>query len=317
MPIQRTSTVVARADLGDVVGEFDPSTEGFIARQILPPRETPEKSGKITAIVKENLGRVTTDHANGAAFNRANFATGEVSYACVEHALEGAVTQEDRALAMSEYDAEEEVTLDVNRKILVEREIRVATAVFNTTTFTGATLYTDNSASPWDTVTTTVIVQVNAAKEKVRTLTGSTPDTMILSSVQLGNLLANTTILARFPGAAVITEADLRANLAAIFGLKNLLVGEAMYNSANQGQDFVGADIWSDDYAMICKLNDGSLRSGGLGRTMIWTGMDSVGESAVETYEEPQTDSTIVRVREYSNEVIFDASFGHLLKIDA
>jgi len=315
MPIQSSRTITPRADLGEAIGEFNPATEGFIAREILPPLGVGEKSGSIPAILRENLTLVDVKHANGAAFNRAAFRTGEVTYACTEKALEGPLTGEDIANAASEYDAEAEVATDVLRKLLMVREKRVADLIFNKTTWTGGDLYTDNSGSPWDTTTTEVIEQVVAAKEKVRANTGHKADTLIISEVQLNNLLINDAIKDCFPGAPLITEAMLRNALAAIFGLENLLVGGAVYNSAAEGQDFSGSDIWSDDYAMVCKLNRGSVRTGGLGRSLFWRRMDS-GNYEVEQYEEPQTDAMIYRVREYAVETVFDAHFGHLIEID-
>lgn len=317
MSIRRDSNALPRADLGEVIGEFNPSAEGFIAREVLPGRETRERAAEITVIKRENASRVNVDHANGAAFNRITMATGNVPYAAVEHGLEGPVTSEDIALAMSEYDAEAEVTLDVHRKLLVEREIRVKELVLNTSTWTGAALYTDNSGSPWATTSTDIIAQVNAAKEKVRINTGYVPNTLVMGQVPMNHLLVNDDIISRFPGSPIISEAMIRAQLAAIFGLENLVVGKQVYNSANQGQDYVGADIWGEQFVQVCKLSMGSLRSGGLGRTMIWSAMDSIGESPVETYPEEQTDSTIIRDREYSQELIFDEFFAHMMKIKA
>lgn len=317
MSIRRDSNALPRADLGEVFGEFNPTTEGFIAREVLPGRETRERAAEITVIKRENAGRANVDHANGAAFNRVSMATGNIPYAATERALEGQVTSEDVALAMSEYDAEAETTTDVTRKVLVEREIDVKDLVLNTSTWTGAALYTDNSGSPWATTSTDILSQVNAAKEKVRINTGYVPNTMIMGQVPMNHLLVNDDIIARFPGSPIITEMMIRAQLAAIFGMENLLVGKQVYNSANEGQDYVGADIWGETYVQVCRLNTGSLRSGGLGRTLIWTGMDSLGESAVESYDEPQTDSTVVRVREYTHEIIFDEFFAHMMKIKA
>jgi hypothetical protein len=139
---------------------------------------------------------------------------------------------------------------------------------------------------------------------------------MVIGAKTMNNILGNTGIKARFPGAALITEAMLRANLAAIFGLEQLLVGQEAYDSAKEGQTFVAADVWSDDYANICRINNGSLVSGGLGRTFLWT--DITPENVtVDQYREEQTKSDIFRVNQFLQEKLFDAYFGHLLKIDA
>ena len=39
--------------------------------------------------------------------------------------------------------------------------------------------------------------------------------------------------------------------MADILGVKRILVGKAIYNTAKEGKAFQGADIWSDDFAMV------------------------------------------------------------------
>lgn len=318
MPVNYTSYGTPRADLGEAIREFNPVENGFIAGMVLPDRPVMKKAAAISVITRESiLKRADAKHSNGAAFNRVGIEAEDTSYECIDYGLEGALTDDDRANYATDFDAELETTESILHKLLMEREIRVAAAVFNSTTWTGASLYTDVSAAPWDAAASDVISHVLAAKEKVRTNIGMEADAMIIGPVMFQNLLGNTVIRARFPGAPIITEAMLRANLAAIFGLQYLLVGSKRYDSANEGIAFSGSDVWSDDYAMICKLNTGSLRSGGLGRTFVWSPLQGAGSYAVKQYREEQTESDIFRVRQYADEKIFDAYFGHLLKIDA
>jgi hypothetical protein len=314
--IQATSYAVVRDDLGEAVREANLSAEGCIATQILPVRKTKKKAAAIPVISRENMKRSDAKHANGAAFNRANGAVTDVEYSCKDYGLEGQLTDTDRENYGNDFDAEIETTAIIENKIAMEREIRVAAKIFNTTTWTGAALYTDVSAAPWDAAGSDVIGHVGAAKNKVRTGTGYKANSLIIGAVTLQNILNNTAIKARFVGVDVVTEAILRANMAAIFGLKNLIVGEKVYDSAAENQDFVGADIWSDDYAMICKINEGSTISGGIGRTILWE-LITADLATVDMYREEQTKSDIIRVNEFTDEKIFDAAFGHLLKVDA
>ena len=108
----------------------------------------------------------------------------------------------------------------------------------------------------------------------------------------------------------------IRANLAAIFGLSNMIVGGQVEDSADEGQDFTASDIWGDDYAMVFKRAGGRMSSPGLGRQPEWTGVEN-GLGRVVEYREEQTESDIFRVRDFSIEKIFDKYFGHLMKIDA
>jgi hypothetical protein len=313
--IQQATRAVPRLDLGVAFHEYDPSTDGFIADQVLPPLPVQKKAATLSVITRENRKVPNVDHANGGTFNRVVLTSEDMDYVCKDRGLEGQLTDEDRGNYASDYDSEYETTQNVTQLMYLAREKRVKAAVFNTTTFTGASLYKDYSGTPWDTVTTNVIVQINYAKEKVRLNTGVKPDSLLIGEAAMNNLLANTVILARFPGAPMISEADLRNNMARIFGLSNLIVGGQVEDSAKEGQSFSASDIWGDDYALIFKRAQGSMASPGLGRQPEWSGVEN-GLGRVVQYREEQTESDIYRVRDFSTEKLFDEYFGFLLKID-
>ena len=314
--IQQATRAVPRMDLGVAFHEFDPSKEGFIADQILPPLPVQKKAAKLSVITRENLKVAEVDHANGAAFNRVVLTSEDLDYVCKDRGLEGQLTDEDRANFATDYDAEYETVQNISQQIYLAREKRVKDAVFNTTTFSGASLYKDYSAAPWDTTTTNVIVHINYAKNYIRQNTGVMADSMVIGAGTLNNLLANTVILARFPGATLVTEADLRNNMARIFGLSNLIVGGKVEDSAKEGQSFSASDIWADDYCLVFKRAQGRMSSPGLGRQPEWTGVEN-GLGRVVEYREEQTESDIYRVRDFSIEKLFDKYFGFLLKVDA
>lgn len=318
MSINYNSYGTPRGDLGEAIREYDPSQLGFIGSLVLPFREVTKKAASISVITRESiLKRADAKHANGSAFNRVGTEAEDLSYACQDYGLEGVLTDDDRANFAADFDAELETVESVVHKLLVEYELRVNALVFNTSTWTGSALYTDVSSAPWDAAASDAIAHVLAAKEKVRKNTGMEPDTLIIGATTLNNLLGNTGLKNRFPGAAIITEEMIRSQMAAIFGLKNLFVGRKTYDSANEGIAFSGSDIWSDDYAMICKISEGSLRAAGLGRTFVWTPVSGAGAYSVKSYREEQTESDVFRVRHYVDEKIIDPYFGHLLKVDA
>jgi len=316
MPIQQSTRSVPREDLGVAFHEYSPEKEGFVADIALPPIPVGKKAATMGVITRENLKRADSNHANGAAFNRVNLISEDKSYACKDHGLEIPLTDEDRATYETDYDAEYESVQSVVRRMYIEREIRVRDALFNTTTFAGADLYTDWSGAPWDAAGSDAIGHITTAITTVLENTGVLPDTMLIGRPTLESLLLNTAILARFPGAAAVTRAMLIANLTAIFGLSELIVGWAGYDSANEGQDYSSGTIWNEDYALIYKRHTAGRATPGLGRNVEWTGIQN-GRDQVVQYREEQTESDVFRVRDFSYEWIFDAYFGHLMLIDA
>jgi len=318
MPIQHGTYAVPRADLGVAFHEFDPALAGYVATRILPIAGVRKKAATMSVITRENMKRSDTKRANGAAFNRITLIAEDLAYACKGHGLEAQLTDQDRENYVDDYDAEIETAQVLKKKFYNELEIETATAVFNTTTWTGAALYTDNKATPWSTAATDIIAQVMAAIVKVEDNTGVSPDALLIGKAALNNLLKNDDILARFPGATAITRTMIEAALSAIFGLSELIVGGGVYDSASEGQDFSAAKIWDVKYAMVAKIQKGPTRvEPGLGRTIIWEGMSGADEvQPIDEYRESQTKSDIFQIEQFSEEKIFDEYFAHLMRIE-
>jgi hypothetical protein len=319
MPIQQGTRSTPRADLGEAFHEFSPEGMTFVAGEVLPERPVAKKAATIGVITRENVTTETGSHANGAGFDRVTLTSEDKSYACVDHGLEGQVTDDDRENYATDYDAEVETVQLVKTKMLIAREIRVAAALFNTGTWTGAALTTDVSGD-WDAAGSDVIGHVRSGKEVMRQNTGILPDSLLIGPVTFKSLQANTAILAKFIGVPILTADLLRQSIAAILGIQNLYVANGVYNSAKEGQTASMADIWSDDYALLFKRQTGSLAQPGLGRILTWVGNSGSlanGLDRVVQYREEQTESDIFRVRDYSDEFVIDPYFGHLLQIDA
>jgi len=317
--IQKSTHATPRMDLGVAFHEYATSKMRFIADLILPVKKVAKKASTLSVCKRKNLTIPNIKRANGSAYNRVELYMDDMSYTTANEGLEAQVTDEDRENYTSDFDCEVEKTQGIKIKMRLSRELTVKNLIFNTTTWdtSDSDLYTDNSGAPWDTVGSAVIKQIQTAREKVRLNCGVPADSMIISESSFINLLNNTEIKAKFPGATVITEAMMRAQMGAIFGITNLLVGRAVYNSADEGQDFSGAEIWPDDYAMVAVLGEEGLpmTEPQLGRTMLWDNYASDIEY-VESYREEQTESEIIRVKRYVEHKIFDKYFGHLMKID-
>jgi hypothetical protein len=248
-------------DLGAAFHEYSPGRMRFIADLILPVYGVAKEASTLSVIKRKNITVPETKHADGAVYNRVVLYADDMSYACVDHGLEGQLTDRQREKFRNDFDGELETVNGIKTKMMLAREKRVKELIFNTTTWTGASLYTDNSASPWDTATTDIISQINAAKEKVRLGTGVLADSLIIGEASMQNLLKNDDVIARFPGATMITEAMIRANLAAIFGLQNLHVGAEQYREEQTKSDIfrveesVDEKIFDSAFAHLMKID--------------------------------------------------------------
>lgn len=321
MSVQYPGYATPRLDLAEAYMELEPDASLYIAEEVLPVFDTPIRGGKFPKRKKASLAQIVkTRRAAKGGFERIDSRMGDQSFECETHGLEGVVDDEERALYASEFDADLACVQDIHESLSIAKEIRAATAVFNTTTWTGSSLYTDVSATnPFDTPNSDVITVLLNAREKVRQL-GHQADALIIGAAQFKNLLLNTGIRAQFPGAAVITVEMIQRMLGSIVGLPRVLVGGARYDAT--GEDPTGlatpslTDIWSDDYCMVAKLapKGSRISAPGIGRTMRWTKLD-MGRRVIQ-YREEQVAGDVFRELECVDELTIDADCGHLLKID-
>jgi hypothetical protein len=307
-----------RADLGIAIREHRVENTEFIGTKVLTMLPVMEKKSAVGVIPREEtLKRANAARATGGTYNRVSLASEDMEYACEEHGLEAPLPDEQRSFYASDFDAELETSRLVDTMLLREQEIRIKDLVFNTTTWTGSSLYTDVSAAPWDSAASDALGHVRAAREKVRRMTGMEPDTMVIGKVTLDNLLANTAIIARLTSIKMATEEAIKQALTDLLGLKRILVGSGVYDATPEGGTPAITDIWADDYAFIAvTAAAGSILAPAVGRTILWT-EDSPENITVDQYREEQTRSEVFRVRQHTDEKIIDAYFAHLLKVDA
>lgn len=308
-----------RADLGAAFLEFIMQPSRFIAPQVLPVFPSQVKAANFAAITRESIA-ATPDvkRSSKGNYNRYEFETEDKSFACKEYGLEGRLPDDHRALYKSDFDAELVTTQGIGNILLLRQEIRVKDALFNTSTFSGASLYTDRSAAPWDAAGSDAIGHVKAAKKIVLKNCGLDPNALVIGYDTWENLKLNTAIRASISYVRELTDDQLARMIGPVLGIDKIIVGKAVYNSGKQGQTMSGAFVWSDDYALVAVLPNSptDMTEAAIGRTFLWTS-DSPENVTVEQYREEATRSEVFRCRHHVEEKVIDPYFGHLLKVDA
>ncbi len=307
---------VPRLELGEAVKEFTQQQNEFIGTQVLPIFGTKKKSSIFPAITRESITReADTKRAPRGNYNRDGFSAKDKQYNCEEFGLEGVLDDGERTLYSSDFDAELTTVQIVTRRVLQAQERRVAGLMFNTVTFTGAQLYTDNTATPWTNASTDVIAQVRAIREKIRANSGLDPSALIFSKANLDRLLNNSVIKDCIKYVARLTEAEILNALADLLGIKQILVGRGIYNTAKEGKAFINGDIWNASYVMAAVIGSPErLSDPSVGRTFLWTA-DSPENATVEQYRDDASRSDIFRVRQHVDEIVIDPYFAHLMKV--
>lgn len=319
MPSPSASLATLRPELAASLEEFNLAMDrqGFIGQRVLPIFEVAKSNGTFGVLpIEQLLQNQDVLRAPGAGYNRGSFKFETGNYTTQEYGWEEPV-DDNEAENYSDYlDAEMVATQRAFDFVLRAQERRVAEAVFNATTFTSQSTALTNE---WDDATNaTPINDVETAIRTVRSRCGIVPDTLIVNWSVFRNLRLCTQIIERITASGAGSPAkptDVTLNmLKACFDLPKIFVAGAIQNTANIGQAASLSDIWSSEYAMVCKTADtGDLREPCLGRTMHW-GQDgsSVG-GTVESYREEQTRGNIVRVRHQVGEKLIYTPVAQLL----
>ncbi len=311
-----------KPELAGAFREFDLQGQKMIASLVLGPIGLLVQQGTFTMLTREAATRLRNlARAPGTTYPRRDIAADSQTYKCVGYGQEIPIPKENMKYYDNVFSADMVAAEQVFADLIRALEYRVALAVMNTTTWTGAALFTDNSAAgtnePWDAAATNIIAHVRAAVLKVLMVTGVMPNALICNTTNIDRMInTNTAIQAKFAASAIVTRKLKLDNLAQVIGIDRVIEGQAVYNSASEGQDFAGGEIWGDDYVMVAKV---AVTSNPLepciGRVIYWKQMV---KNLVEMaqYYENQTKSNITQGDMYTDEKIIDKYMGHLIRVD-
>lgn len=305
-----------RLDLGEALREYMVDLKTFIATRLFPNTPVPRQAAKYPVVTRKSLtARADTLRAARSNYNRTNFQTEDKDYSCAENGLEGQLDITERKLYKNDFDAEKETTQDIFNKLLREQEIRVAALAFRETTFDDSTVFAHCNAA-WATNTTDIIKDIQAAKLRGFNLVGMELNLLTISRTTLNSLLINTKIQDAIKYVQGAGWDQVKAALASIIGVDEILVGNGVYDSKPEGATAASiSQIWSDQYALLSITPvGGSIIQPSLGRNFLWTD-DSPENVMVESYDEAQTRSTIYRVRQFTDEAVIEKQFGQLIDV--
>jgi len=338
------SSAITRLDLSLTFQELNlmANQKKFIGLSVLPVLAVAEEAATFPKINIESLmGKVEDTRRNAdGTYARGDYEWGSDSYALTEHGVEEPV---DDAKVERYGDIVRVEAISEARaiyRVLQRLEYDIAAAVFDTTVWTGAALTTAATAA-WTTHASGVPhADVMAAHQKVEDGCGETANTLVMSSKAYRNLLQcdEITGLLKYDATDVLLNAyqtldqkavrEAAAGLRTLFQVDQILVGRALQNSSDQGQDASFASFWNTTLAMLCVVNNdgpgGDLESiqPQIGRTLFSSknnepipgdDSDGLGSLIVEEYREEQRRGSVIRPRNKRQIKILHAAAGHLI----
>lgn len=284
----------------------------FIASEVFPIIRVPKPSGKYFVFGKELYDVVAQARANMGPYKRVQHNYAQSSYACLEYGLEEPVDMGVQAEAEG-VDPRQDAAALVMELMYLGLENRVATEILTTSQPT--TVAALSSGDRWDDPSSDPVQQIETYRNTIIGLTGVRPNRLMIGYQVLAGLKTNDAIKDRIKygggpsNPAVVTLQDL----AALFEVEKVVVGRAVKNTAKQGQATSLSSIWGKNALLYYAPSSPSMQSPALGMTFLST-HEGGSPLIVESYEEPQTNSEVIRARWHSDEVRTGADFGALLQ---
>ncbi len=318
MPSPSSSLATLRPDLSESFEEFDLEMQraGYIASRVFPVVEVASQSGVFGKIpIEQLLQNREVRRAPGAGYSRGQWKFTTDSFACQEYGAEEPVDDREAAMYANYFDAELIAARRAFDVVMRNAEQRVASLLFSTSTFSGKT---SAVGTKWSThASATPLDDVETAVNAVWSNSGLWPNALVISRKVFRHLRNCAQIIDRvkYQGfvdvrAGAITEAAL----AQAFDLDEIIVANAVKNTANEGQSASLASIWSDSYALVCRVaRTNDFREPCLGRTFHWAGDGSSPNGVIESYREESIRSDVIRVRHDVDEKLLYVEAGYLL----
>ena len=280
----------------------------YISPIILPFLKVKEKNGKFAKYSKDNL-RVHSDstRAPGTRAKSADYTVSQGSYACAEHALEKLIPDEFMNNQDSPYDAKRDGVMFLKDKIWGGQEAALATSLADTAIITQNT--TRSGTDQWsDYAESDPLSNLRTARSTIKGATGQTPNLAFFGFQTWEQLRFHPDVVDRVKYVGTVDPGAVLRAVAQLLDVERVVVGDAVQNTANEGQADSLSYIWGKHAWLAYVAPRPSLVLPAFGYT--FKDVDSV----VDSYREEEKVSDVVRVRESYDQAIIDDTLAYLIK---
>lgn len=309
-----------RTDLKDMMEEIDwAQDQNLSAEIILPSIGVMEPSAYYPTLPREAGLRVpNTNRGPGGTYNRAQWEWSSAMYSTKEYGFEEPIDLVQATINSTWVDEEEIAARFAVQGLLLGRESRVASAVFNATTFTGATNFLDITYQ-WDAPTTaTPWANIEAAWQACRGKCGLAKNQFSLIMTRdlmeyaiRTNEIANSMLYTE--AIASMTDERKKSFLVTYFGIKDIILVNSLFESTKDGNSSPAiGNLWSNEYAMLAIISRGgqSWKERCLGRQPEY--LKHSKNYLIEDYLEQNKKQQIIRASEFRGTTI-NTDYGFLL----
>lgn len=263
---------------------FMQKATNFIADRAFPVVPVGKQSDKYFTYDRGMFNRDEMQlRAPGTASAGATYKLSTDSYSAEVWALHFNIADQVRANADTPLTPDREATEFLTTKGLIRKEKAWAAAHFVTGAWTTeregvASGPTGTQFVQWDVSTSTPIEDVRAGATSMGALTGFRPNRMVIGREVYDSLLDHPDIVGRIDrGQTAGTAIVMRQNLAALFELDEILVMDAIENTATEGATNVHAYIGGKHALLLYAAPSPGIMIPSAGYTFSWTGFLGAG----------------------------------------
>jgi len=306
---RENTNVIIRPDLNAQVAEYmaQRAAGRFVAPRVAPLFRSPTATGQYPIFRRAAFKKKAELKRNpNGSYNTIKGFFGQGNFACDDNGIEDPLDDAMRRKYASLFDAEAAASSILAHQILLGWESRVAAL------FSGGGFTNTNVATAWSTTATAVpLDDLQTGIDKLCDTWGCIPGDISLVIPRADFVEMNRTAqvvnkaLYTYPG---VQPANLSAmQIAAILGIKEVLVAQSVYDSKEEGIAETNAMCWTAGvmYLTVCCGEDDPMEIPSAARTVLWVD-DSPELPTMETYRSDDRRADIVRARANTDEILLD-----------
>lgn len=332
----RIAGVTPRPDLLISISEDSPQLgDSFIARKIFPVFKTQVSTAPLPKKMRRRRVESLTRPRYGG-FARAQLTvTDGGTFNCVEDGNEEVYDAKDVEVFGGEDQAQMHVGQGALELYALAQEFALSSVLMSTGTFGSG--YNTAGAAAWDNASGKPLDDVAKAAHKISLRTGIRKSRLSVA-MGGGTYLALTlnaqiqsqvrAILGQTNDQGIVYDVPAET-MARVLGVRQVLIGDASYDTADEGQTAVMANVWPDAYCLVFYAptpGEPDIFSPALGRTFVWEqdeasgGLGGVAQlpSAIEGmvlehYQDGTRNTDVMRARDWSHRMLLNKESAHLI----
>lgn len=254
--------------------------------------------------------RQMSKRAPGDVFKRGALRNGTDTYLTEQHAMEYKLPDEiRRAGAQNGIGWDMIITSSLQEQLIMEKDLDFAADFMTSGSgWTSGTL----TAGKWSVAATSKpVADTIGAARLIKRAIGANRNYKLIGiggTIVESALLGNADISTRLQYVQVASVGNIRAALANVLGIDQLIIADREYTTSKEGQTAAFAPVIDDDFLLLAVPNAPGQETPAAGYTFEWD--DGNGESYVEEYRDETVKSDIYRAIEHYDQKQVDGALG-------